>query len=298
MTIQQALAHISRTVRSKLANKDTDTIRIMEHVVELNETGILQSLDKKLTLEQLGRLERIVRRLKKDEPLEYITGSADFYDCRFYVSKDTLIPRVETESLVNLTLDAAHQKLHNGTFQCRTDPDQNKRKLSILDVGTGSGCIIISTALHLREPVSYFASDISGKALKIARKNLSAYQLTRTVRLFEGSLLEPVPEDIKLDIIVGNLPYIRHVDIDTLPKSVKHYEPHIALDGGINGVDLIRTFLIQALERLHEHGVILLEADPRVLETLLDFANRFYPDARITVHTDPFEITRFVSIQT
>ena len=173
-TIRDAISQINEQTRDLLPNKDADTIRIMEHVAEMNETGMLQSLDQPLSQKQAKRLHETISRIKQDEPLEYITGKGDFQGRRFHVSKDTLIPRPETELLVDMAVSAAMAKSFN--------EKRAKKKLGIVDVGTGSGCIIISIALMIKEPAAFYASDISPKALTVAQKNIAAYSLNSEIK--------------------------------------------------------------------------------------------------------------------
>lgn len=271
-------------------------MRIMEHVAELNETGIIQSLDKKLTPRQVRRLLDTIDRLKNEEPLEYIVGSSDFHGRRFYVSKSTLIPRIETEMLVNLTVGYAKEKLYCENF--RTRSKSKKPKLSVIDVGAGTGCIIISTALMIKEPVAFYATEISQRALDVAQKNTDVYKLKSKIRMERGNLLEPIDRRISFDIIVANLPYIRTVDIDALSTSVKDFEPRSALDGGENGAKAIRELLVQSTERLNPKGVVLLEIQPKIISTVTEFANRFYPDTKVEIHPDTFKEKRYLVIRT
>lgn len=296
LTIRQSIEHINRTIRSKLPNKDADTVRIMEYVAELNETGILQSFEKRLTPKQTARLHSTIKRLQKDEPLEYITGIADFHGRRFYVTRDTLIPRVETETLVDFVIGYAQEK----TYSARLTSDNPKKKqtpINIVDVGTGSGCIIISTALCLRGLFRYFATDISTKAVAVARRNVRTYSLGRSIHLYHGNLLDPIGPTVTFDIVAANLPYIKKAQMTELAPSVKNFEPHLALDGGINGASLIRELLIQTVDRINPKGVIVLEAQPEVIETVNEFARRFYEKAHIYTAPDTFGVNRYVIVE-
>ncbi len=289
-SVKECIEYINQTVREVLPNKDADTIRILESVLEVNETGVLQSLNTKLTLKQTRKLERIIQELQAEKPLEYITGIADFHGRKFYVSRNTLIPRVETETLVDLVVGFATEKSLN---------NKDKKTLSLIDVGTGTGCIIISTALCLRDDkVRFFATDISDKALTVAKKNIRTYSLGRSIKVLHGNLLEPGGDEEKYDIIAANLPYIRHVEMTELDQSVKGYEPHIALDGGENGATLIKELLVQSIDRLAPKGVIVLEIQPVIIDTVMTFVKRFYPHARNSILPDTFGKNRFITIET
>jgi release factor glutamine methyltransferase len=296
MTIREAFSRIQSEARSNLPNKDADTVRIMEYVAELNETGILQNLDKPLTGKQISRLEKILERLQTDEPLEYILGSGDFHGRRFYVSPHTLIPRPETEILVDLLAGYAHEKLYTGNF--RTGFSSKGPTLSIADVGTGTGCIIISTALIIREPLSLYATDISSEAIATAERNLEAYKLKSKITMRCGNLLEPVGTSVKFDIIAANLPYITSAEMDTLQPSVRKYEPALALDGGKNGADTIRELIVQASDRMNPSGKIVLEIQPSISSIVETFSKRFIPDARTEIILDLQKNDRFLVIHT
>ena len=297
MTIREAIAYIHRHIPEEKIHGNAYIMRMMENVAELNETGILTSLDTPLTAKQISRLALLVKPINEDEPLEYITGSCEFHGRRLYVSKSTLIPRPETETLVDITLSFAHNALFSEEYLGKTASGK-KRHLSIVDVGTGSGCIIIATALMLKEPVDLYATDISAQAITTARKNLKAYALENKIHLYTGSLLEPIPNEISFDIIVANLPYIKDDEMGILPDSIKNYEPHIALDGGENGASVIRELLIEATERLNPKGVILLEVQPAIIQAVKAYTKRFFPSARLSIMKDTFDVDRFIVVET
>lgn len=286
ITVREAIQKIQKEIKDSLPDKDRDIIEIMEYVIGLNEVGIIKSFDYKLTPKQLKKLNEAISRLKKNEPIEYITGMSHFYEYKFRVSPKTLIPRVETEHIVDLALERIYKKVFREKPVVPT----------VVDVGTGTGCIIISLAKSIREPVQYHATDISPEALKIAHKNVKAYELEDQITLAKGNLLSPIPPKVKFDIIVANLPYIPEHDLQILPKSVKDYEPHKALDGGENGTSLIKELLVQAEKRLKPEGSIILELQPKILEKVGKFAERFYPKAKVSVAKDTFDVDRFVVI--
>ena len=183
------------------------------------------------------RLDRI--------PLAYILGFREFYGINVVVTPDVMIPRPETEGIVEHTLFMALMGMET-------------RELTIADVGTGSGAIAVNLAIHL-PAARIYAVDISEPALDVAAYNIRAHAVADRVRLGHGDLLEPLPEPV--DVIVANLPYIPTGRIPTLQPEVQR-EPHLALDGGPDGLDLVRRLLAQALDKLKTPGVILLELDP------------------------------------
>ncbi|MEA3357075.1 MAG: peptide chain release factor N(5)-glutamine methyltransferase [Patescibacteria group bacterium] len=297
MKVKQAIKKLRKETAGLLPNQDSSVMSIMEYVLEINEAGVFKYLNKDLTPKHTKKLNKTITMLKKHVPLEHITSTAFFYGHRFSVSKDTLIPRPETETLVEQAILKIHEKLFCDKEFC-DDEGNTKNYLNIIDVGTGSGCIITSIALTIREPVKYYATELCPKALNLAQKNISAYKLTRQIQLFQGSLLEPVEQTVTFDLVVANLPYILRADLPKLPKSVRMYEPEIALDGGPDGTKIIHEMLTQTTSRLKKRGIILLELQPKIINTVKKFAQKHYPHAKITSTHDLFDVERFLIIQT
>jgi release factor glutamine methyltransferase len=183
-------------------------------------------------------------------PVEYITGKAEFYGRVFQVTRDVLIPRIETEELIDLVMRIIKQEY------------TTLSSLTIADVGTGSGAIGITLALELPKtpsPANIWASDVSAEAVQVAQDN--AQQLGANLHLLVSDLLATYPQDWQADILLANLPYIPEQRIAALDSSVKDFEPHLALSGGPEGLSLIHQFLHQATTKLKPGGLIVLEAD-------------------------------------
>jgi release factor glutamine methyltransferase len=196
--------------------------------------------------------------LADEKPVEYITGHAVFCELDFLVNESTLIPRIESESIVRLAYDHIQSK---GT----SHP-------TIADVGTGSGCLGISLAFKLSQehiPYTIYLSDISTSALSVAEENATKLLPSTANLFFEPSdLLENYPK-IRFDVVMANLPYIPTKNIPTLDPAVKDYEPITALDGGPNGTTLINKLLIQLPDFLSDTGLAILEIDDT--QTIGDF---------------------------
>jgi release factor glutamine methyltransferase len=214
-----------------------------------------------------------------ETPVEYITGKVEFDHQVFTVNKDVLIPRIETEELINLAfqkIQSLREKLSDSH-----QPDLVKKdKITLADVGCGCGAIGICLAQRMIDskiPFEIYLSDVSQKEIaiaainierlltinqKISQDNQIIYQLENhsTLTLFVSDLLKQYPP-VSFDLFVANLPYIPQSRINYLPESVKNYEPHVALDGGEDGLELITQFLIQAKNYLSDLGQILLEVD-------------------------------------
>ena len=201
------------------------------------------------TIEKFKAFE--VRRLNK-EPLQYITNKQQFYGLEFYVDQSVLIPRPETEELVDKVLKFAQNLSKNSHF---------------LDVGTGSGNIIISLAKNLGQ-VRLTATDISPASLEIAKSNAKKHHVENKIEFVQGNLLEPFMEKEKFDVIVANLPYISEPMYQVLEPHIKEYEPKLALVGGATGVELYNQLFDQAKSVLTSNGVIFYELDGRVYSTV------------------------------
>ena len=216
-----------------------------------------------------------------EKPVEYLTGHADFCGLDFLVNSSTLIPRIESEKIVQLTIDLINQKGLNHPV--------------IADVGTGSGCLGLSIAYKLNKqqtPYTIYLSDISPEALQITRENTD-HLLTSPANIFfqKSYLLADYPH-IKFDIIVAKLPYIPSKNLAALPPSVKEFEPVLALDGGSGGVILINRLLRNLPYFLSPQGYAILEFDDT--HTLKDFV--IPSELKAKTEDDLYGIPRFLII--
>ena len=239
----------------------------MRHVLGIDRAQLLSHPEHTLTPRHQRDLEALVQRRRQREPLPYILGAREFYRLDFIVTPAVMVPRQETESLVEHALGWARTRAH----------------ITIADIGTGSGCIAVSLALHL-PGTAIIAMDISAAALKVAQRNIRRHRVQRSVRLVEGDLAEPLSEPV--DMLVANLPYVRDDDVPWLPPEVRDYEPREALDGGPDGTTLISALLRQAPSRLKPGGVVILEMDPRQRDTLAQAAVQVFPGAAVRVVKD------------
>lgn len=278
LTVKEAIRKLRKDAKRFLPNLDSDCMQAMEHILELNETGILQKLEEKLTPRQEERLSRLIARLKMREPLEYITGNADFMGFRFRVTPDTLIPRVETETIVEVALSKIHEF---------TSTAKKEQKIRIADIGTGTGCIIISLANMLRVPAELWASDLSVEAIEVARENAKIHGKEKDIRFITGSLLEPYSQNKKFDILLANLPYVNKNRLSSLPSSVINFEPKIALNGGRNGTDLTSAFLSQATALIKDEATIIMEIAKRQVREISEYVERYFANVDIVVHQPP-----------
>lgn len=215
---------------------------LMSHVLQCPRLQLYMRFETVLTEPQLEALRRGVRRLGAGEPLQYVVGDTGFMGHTFKVDRRALIPRPDTESLVErvLACDALWQ---------RAAP-------SVVDVGTGSGCIVISLALA--RSGAYIAIDANAEALTLARENAERLQVAERIQFQEGDLLVGLAPG-SADAVVANLPYIRTADMAALPRHILAHEPLTALDGGADGLCLIRRLAADAVGVLRPGGWLFLE---------------------------------------
>ncbi len=238
-----------RDVEIKYAGKldKLDLDLIVAHVIKKSREFVLAHPEHKIPKFKIENLKFKIARRRRGEPLAYILGHKEFFGLAFKVTKDTLIPRPETELLVELALQETRNK---------------KRKTTIIDVGTGSGNIIISLAKNLKEKNNYIAIDISKDALKIARQNAKLNSVVDKIKFVHRSLLEKI-KDMNDSIIIANLPYL-DADWKNLLKSSESaglkYEPSTALYGGdADGLGLYRLMAKQIKSMQPKNVVIFCE---------------------------------------
>lgn len=190
--------------------------------------------------DQLAKFAELLSRRERREPVAYLVGHKEFFGLEFLVNQHVLIPRPETELLVETVL---------ALYPANAS-------LEIVDVGTGSGCIAVTLAKYLPRSIVY-ASDTSPEALALARQNAGYHQVTGRVTFLLGNLLQPI--DHPVDVIVSNPPYVSRPELSETAPEVQRYEPRLALDGGVDGLEIIRQLLFQAGEKLKPGGTLLLE---------------------------------------
>ena len=252
---------------------------LIRHVLGIDRATFFRDLEEPVTDSDRQHLDDLVVRRLRREPLNYITGFREFYGLGFEVSDSVLIPRQETELLVETVISLA-----------RSRP---KPEMKICDVGTGSGAIAISLAVNL--PFAEItAIDISQSALDIADANRRTHGVYNRVALRRGNLLEPV--DFKPEIIVSNPPYIPMGDLSLLQPEIQ-YEPRVALDGGTDGLELIRGLLSQSLDKVSSTGAILFEIDSSQENSARILAREYFPNSHISVLDDLSGSSRAILIE-
>ena len=210
----------------KISSFILDSEILLSKTLNKTREDILINLDQKISTKNILTYKEYLKRRSNNEPIAYILREKEFLSKKFYIDKGTLIPRPETELLVDKILKIYKEK-----------------KISILDIGTGSGCIIISLLSNLKNSYG-IGIDISKNAILTAKKNALKYKLSTRLKFFNKSLNSIFSK--KFDLIVSNPPYIDSKDIKNLSDDIKRYEPRIALDGGNDGLDLIRKVIYKS----------------------------------------------------
>ncbi len=276
MTVRQALATARKALTgSEIEDASLEAEVLMRHLLARDRAQIFLEPDRELTPEQDSAFRRLVARRLNDEPTAYIIGHREFYGLDFLVDPSVLVPRSETELLVERTLALARD--------CET--------MTIAEVGTGCGAIAVSLALGLPRAVIY-AIDISPTALDVARTNCRRHGVTGRVRLIAGDMLDNLPQPV--DTIVANLPYVREVD---LPRTGLHgSEPRLALDGGVDGLDSIRRLCHQLDGKLRPGGHLLLEIGQGQAEAVTALLHGLFPSGQTEVAPDLSGVDRAVCL--
>jgi len=214
-----------------------------------------------ITPDVAARFDAVLTRRLAHEPTAYITGRREFYGLEFRVTPDVLIPRPETEMLVEAAIKLANAEPGRG-------------RLRIADIGSGSGCVAVALAVALPRAEIY-ASDASRASLAVARENARRHSVERRIAFRPGHLLTSIHDYV--DLIVANLPYVTTDDWSRLPPELREHEPRPALDGGEDGLDLIRALLRQAPRYLRPGGHVLLEIGEGQVLPLASFIEEDLP---------------------
>lgn len=247
-----------------------DARLLLEHVLGKEHSWLVAFGDKTVTAVQETQYRQLIQRAARLKPIPHLIGHAPFFHLDFVVTPDVLIPRPETEQLVELAANWARE---------RPLADQ---PCHIVDVGTGSGCIPVTLARHLFDAFIE-ATDISAAALAVARQNANQHAPGR-IQFHQGHLLEPIDQPV--DLLIANLPYVTDAEWTMLDDGVKLYEPAVALKGGTDGLDLIRQLLQQAVTKLNPGAAIFLEIGWRQGTAVTNLAQSIFLAAHIELIQD------------
>ena len=240
MKILELLHSGSRALKlNRIETHQLDSELVLSSLLKKKRENLITNSDQKVSENIVFNFEKLIARRANNEPLAYILKYKEFWSKDFFVDRNTLIPRPETELLCENII-----KLFK------------KKNLYILDIGTGSGCIILSILTEIKKAKGV-GIDISRKAIEVARKNSSKLGLNDRVKFFNKPLENIY--DYKFDLVVSNPPYIRSSDIKNLSEDVKRFEPKIALDGGKDGLDVIKKVIYKSSTILKKLGWLALE---------------------------------------
>lgn len=284
MNVQQILVTLTkRLVAAGIPEPRLEAELLVRHVLMINRSDIYASPEREIGPEQIENLDSLLGRRSLREPLPYILGEWRFYDLPFYVNPSVLVPRPETEILVDKALSWAYSHRR-----------RSEERVQIADVGTGSGCVAVSLAIHMPK-AKLFGLDNSPKSLEVARANCRRHEVGKRVRLIKSHLLESLPAPV--DLIVANLPYVPDKRMKHLEPEVNLYEPSSALRGGIDGTALIRELLKTAGPFLRPAGALILEFDSDQRSTLERISRKYFPQAETLVFSDLAGLDRVLIVQ-
>ena len=241
MNYQQALTNATNILkRASITNPKLDCEVLLSNVLKINREKILIGLNNKINHKDLLNFNKLIYRRKKNEPVAYIIGYKEFWNNKFKVNPNVLIPRPDTEIIVEEVIKST----------------QINSSLNILDIGTGTGCLILSI---LNERSKFYGTgiDISKKAINIAKHNAKMQQIKNRIK-FVNSSIDKFSVG-KYDLIISNPPYIKSCDIKNLDKDVGIYEPEIALNGGYDGYSKIREIICKSSILIKKNGKLFLE---------------------------------------
>jgi len=255
---------------------------LLGHVLGMSKTQLHTEPERALTPTETECLCHLVQQRLHHEPAAYILRRCEFYGTAFYTDYRTLIPRPETELLVEKAIESAH---------CLSYPE---KQITIADIGTGCGAMAISLALALPK-VKIYAVDISASALQVAEINCQHHRVDNQVELLQGHLLEPLSHSV--DMIVANLPYIKTCEFKDLSPEISHFEPMIALAGGQDGLDVIRQMLEQIPGKLSRGACLLLEIGQGQSEAVTSLINNCFSQLAIELFPDLGGIDRVLRVK-
>ncbi len=276
MTLKQALTRARGILTANnIEDAPLECELLLKHVLGISRVQLYIDLNHELGSEQEETFWNLVKRRLSGEPTAYITGHREFYGLDFYVNSSVLIPRPESELLVEKSLDLT----------------QNHAVSAIAEIGTGCGAIAISLALNLPQ-VKIYATDVSAPALGVALFNCKKHGVINRICFLQGNMLNPLPEPV--DLIIANLPYVKESELSQM-RSVS-FEPQLALNGGSDGLERIRQLCSQVSSKLRPEGCLLLEIGQRQRQAVITLLHSLFPSARVEVAPDLSGIDRVVSL--
>lgn len=278
-TIREALQQAAARLTSASPSARLDAEVLLGHLLHVSRTTLLADSQRPLDVFELAAYDQLVARREALEPVAYLVGHKEFYGFDFLVDHRVLVPRPETELVIERTLEWASRR----AIRVRT----------VADIGTGSGCLAITLALLLPN-ADIYAVDLSPAALAVAKLNARRHNVEQRVMLLQGSGCEPLPNAVEL--IVSNPPYTVLADVD---ENVHRWEPHLALDGGAEqGFAIPAQILGQARDFLLPEGAMFMEFGAWQGRRALEAAQALFPEARISIYQDLAGLDRVIAIET
>lgn len=282
MRIGSALKKAADKLMGKSNSALLDSEVILSYILNKQRSWLAANYEKNLSLWQLCRFNMMVKKRKNGTPIAYLTGHKEFFGRNFIVNKHVLIPRPETELLIEeaLVLLQHHESINN-----------------IIDVGTGSGCVAITLALETNRNIT--ATDVSYDALLVAKKNAANHKVSKKINFLKGSLLDPFIANntsiISNGLIISNLPYIK---TNELTRGLK-YEPALALDGGEDGLSLYNKLLneIAALPKNKMPSWLLLELHPPTALKVKKIIEQYLPNVKVVIKNDLANLPRIAVVE-
>lgn len=284
MSLKEALRKAETIITSHdIPDARVEAELLLMHCLRIGKVELYTRLDQPLSSVEASNFWSLVQRRLQREPTAYIVKQCQFYGIDFYVDPRVLIPRPESELLVEMALEFAKRGFALGGT------------CLLADVGTGSGAIAIALALHLPQAEIY-ALDVSEAALEVAAINCARHGVDKRVHLLPGDMLQPLPQPVH--VIMANLPYISNADLSRLAPEIRDFEPIVALAGGADGLGVVRRLLPQAGEKLLPGGAILVEIGEGQGAAITELARRYFPTSSIDLVPDLSGIDRVVRVQT
>jgi release factor glutamine methyltransferase len=253
------------------------------HALKLSKSQLLAQTERIIVEDELALLGNLAGRRLEREPSAYILQNKEFYGLDLFVDSRVLIPRPETEILVEAAIGFA-----------RSWVADNKRAVTVVDVGTGSGAIAIALALNIQGSLVY-AVDISAAALEVAAVNIERYGLKNRVIPVRSDLLQQI--NARVDIIAANLPYISVEGLPQLQPEITEFEPQVALQGGVRGMEVIVSLLEQVPEKINPDGAVFLEIGQGQEDGIMPVIGRCLPGCGVSLIKDLAGIHRVIKIE-
>jgi len=276
VTLKQALSQTRGILAANnIEDAPLESELLLRHTLKISRVQLYLDLSRELSPKQEKIFWHLMKRRLNGEPTAYISGHREFYGLDFYVNPDVLIPRPESELLVEKAINLAYQRPIS----------------TIAEIGTGCGAIAISLALNLPEAKIY-ATDISAPALKVALFNCQEHGVANRICLLQGNMLDPLPEPV--DLIVANLPYVKESELSE--TGTASFEPMVALNGGAAGLEKIRQLCQQSGSKLRSQGCLLLEIGQGQGKAVTTLLRSLFPSVAAEVTPDLSGIERVVSL--